>query len=250
MQDQPEAASKIRVFYLNLLSDEKRLSHLMAQTGSLDRFSFCRVAGVDGATLPELARQALVLDRSWAQQKGTIGCSLSHVAVWERVAAHEAPFSIVIEDDVDIGGLARLADYALPDDADLIFINDRMVPPRPEPAGPRVLPIAATLEHLDTRTTAMGADGYILYRHAARKLLDAVERDLCYGHVDGRLLRYCVSEADIAGLPADSWIASVVRCHHNPARPPAAGILKGYCASSPLIRHGGFPRTREMFDRV
>ncbi len=72
----------------------------------------------------------------------------------------------------------------------------------------------------------MEVDGYFFYGHTARKLRDAVERDLCDGHVEGRLLRCCASEDDMAGLPADSRIASVVRRHHEPARPPTAGIIR------------------------
>jgi hypothetical protein len=80
-------------------------------------------------------------------------------------------------------------------------------------------------------------------------LLAACRKDLFYGHVDGRLLRYATSEEDLAQLPSDSWIAGVIRNHHHATLKPTLGLVRGYCLSEPLVRHRGIESSRETADQ-
>jgi glycosyl transferase family 25/polysaccharide pyruvyl transferase len=183
-----------------------------------------------------------------AEYKGTIGCFLSHVRAWEEVARLSEQYAVVLEDDVDIVALSQLPPFAIPVDADIIFLNDRMAASNHKIDALRVLPVWCGLEHLDALRSGPGGDGYLLTPNGAKLLLTACLKDFYYGHVDGRLLRYSTSEADLAVLSNDSWIAKVVRNHHHPRLVPTLGLLRGYCLSSPLVVHRGTVSTREAED--
>ena len=66
--------------------------------------------------------------KDWVSLKGTIGCFLSHVSAWEQIAVLKSPYAIVLEDDVDISSLKALHAFTPPDDAEIVFLNDRMSP--------------------------------------------------------------------------------------------------------------------------
>lgn len=211
------------------------------------------VPAIDGRALTREACLELAGDPRWAGNKGTIACFMSHARAWERVAEGPDDHALVVEDDVDLSAVGQFASYDIPRDADVVFINDRMAP-APEACPPRgaARPIRDLLAHLD-RSRAMGADGYLLSKRGARILSDACRRDGYYGHVDGRLLRYCTSAADLSSLGGGSWISGIVANHHNPARPPQMGILRGYSLWPSLVSHapaGAWDSTRARIDSV
>ena len=60
--------------------------------------------------------------------KGPIGCSLSHISLWKKVAHEAAPGALICEDDaVIVGPLPKKwDDYKFPVDADFVFASKRM----------------------------------------------------------------------------------------------------------------------------
>jgi GR25 family glycosyltransferase involved in LPS biosynthesis len=188
----------------------------------------------------------LTANPQWISNKGAIGCFLSHVRVWEAIAATKCEYAVVLEDDVHISGLHLLPEIDFPDTADFVFINHRMCLNRQTPI--EALPIWHALEQQDHTRSGAGTDGYIVTPSAARRLISACERDLFFGHVDGRLLRYVSSESDLTKLGPNSWIAAIIRNHHNPRLVPALGILNGFCLSTPLVHHRGIASSREQAD--
>jgi Glycosyltransferase family 25 (LPS biosynthesis protein)/Polysaccharide pyruvyl transferase len=235
----------IPVFIINLEKDKDRRDLVLNQFAKLPGFKPKIVQAVYGRLLSENVCEILTQEKNWANHKGTIGCFLSHVKAWEEVSRASEPFAVVLEDDADATGLRRLASLTVPDDAEIVFINDRMSPAEGPPAEPTPLPIGRALQKLDAERGGPGGDGYLLTPGGARKLLAACLTDFYYGHVDGRLLRYATTERDIAMVPEDAWIARVIKYHRHPTLIPALGLLRGYCLSSPLVRHLGIASIRE-----
>lgn len=247
-----EPASELRTtqvtaLIINLEKDDERRAAILAQFAGLGEFQPKIVDGVYGSSLPDSLCEALSQDKQWAKNKGTIGCFLSHVKAWEEVARLTDRFAIVLEDDVNVKGLSQLSGLAFPDDAEIVFVNDRMSPAEGG-ATPTALPIWRALQQLEKAHGGPGGDGYLLTPDGARKLLAASAKDFYFGHVDGRLLRYATTESDLVKLPEKSWIAGVVRYHRHPSLVPALGLLKGYCLSWPLVRHLGVASIREAED--
>ena len=244
----------ISVFVINLESDVARRADIVAGFSGLPGFSLHVVPAVAGALLADAVSEALVGDPEWSQRKGTIGCFLSHVEAWERVARLGRGFAVVMEDDVDIAELGRLHDVRIPDDGEIVFLNDRMsvgpAPPGHAGIAPDVLPLRHALRKLDQIRSGPGGDGYLLTAHGAEKLLAACRADLFYGHVDGRLLRYATTRDELAAIGEDSWIGNVLCRHHHPDLMPELGLLKGYCLSFPLVSHKGLSSSRETEDAV
>jgi GR25 family glycosyltransferase involved in LPS biosynthesis len=245
-----ELGGRIPTFVMNLLSDTARRENVIAQFSKLPDFDLNVVVGVDGRELPNQVCLALAQSEHWIRYKGTIGCFLSHVKAWEEVARCSAPFAIVLEDDVHAAGLNRLSTLTLPSDAEYIFLNDRMTPALPPSAVLTALPVWRALRRVDSLRCGPGGDGYLLTPACALKLLAACRKDLFYGHVDGRLLRYATSEEDLAALPSESWIASVIRNHHHPSLKPTLGLVRGYCLSEAVVRHRGIASSRETADQA
>ena len=236
----PQIPGSMTALIINLARDEDRFRSITAILRNEPSFNLVRISAVDGSELPVAARQTLSSNERWATRAGEIGCFLSHSKAWEHVASSTQRFCIILEDDAVPFNLGRLAVTSLPADFDLIFINDRMSggsrSDRPD-LSVSFVPIEDCLVSLAERPKGVGGDGYILSPEGARKLLAAVKKDLFYGHVDWRLLRYCVAPENLSRL-AGSQFASVIRNHHNPNLGPAWGILKGFCSNTPLIHYG------------
>lgn len=242
--------SKIPVYIINLESDLERRELMLDQLSDIDDLEVEFVPAINGSSLSEIVCMALVQEERWVAERGTIACFLSHVRAWEMAAAFDGPFCVIVEDDVTVTGLSELHDIEVPEDADLIFLNDRMASGA-DGDGLTVLPLLRGLERLDRlRNGGAGGDGYLITPSGAQKALAACAKDLFYGHMDGRLLRYAATDEDLALLAPDSWIATVIRHHHHPRMHPAIGILTGYCLSQPLVVHRGIASSRERRNQV
>ena len=239
---------KIPVYIVSLPADVERRGNLLRQFDKLPGFAPRVVTGVYGGALPDSALLHLVEDSRWSSRKGTIGCFLSHVSVWEKISRGPEPLSIVLEDDADASGLAEFGTLVRPDDAEVIFLNDQMSPERYSDAVLRTLPMIKALERLERDRIGSGAYGYALTVSGAQKLSRACQNDLFFGHLDGRLLRYATAPEDLALLSEGSWIGSIVTNHHSRRRPPAFGLVKGYTLSRPLVRHRRVESSRENVD--
>ena len=223
----------VPTFVLNLDRDADRWAAMSERLRDLPFLAVARVAGVYGRDLPAAARLALTRNWFWTSHPGEIGCFLGHARIWEAVAEQPTP-CLVLEDDAVPVGLERLGALAVPDDADLVFVNSRMAVGGAGP--PCCVPIVEAVRMLNRTDRGVGTDGYLLTPEGARKLLAAVERDLFFGHVDWRLLRYSLREVDFNGDLAGTRCEEVVRHHHNPNLPPQWGVLRSYCLDKPLVR--------------
>jgi GR25 family glycosyltransferase involved in LPS biosynthesis len=229
---------KLPTYVINLDRDRDRFGRLDDLLSGITYLSVTRVPGVYGADLPLTALKLLSLSSEWSKRRGEIGCFLSHVKAWEAIAMTSAPFCLVLEDDAVPLGLDRVAALTLPDDADLVFINDRMSPGSRYSSTDQAVecrPLHDSLRVLNQTSYGVGADGYLLTPVAAAKLIAAVEQDGCFGNLDWRLLRYSLEPGDLEQEFGGTRVDVVVRTHHNKLRPPKWGILKAYCINMPLV---------------
>jgi Glycosyltransferase family 25 (LPS biosynthesis protein) len=242
--------SRIPVYIINLERDLLRRSGVADQFAALPEFRLNFLNAVDGVNIPTSALNRLVENEDWAKLRGTIGCFLSHVAAWEQVAQQEGEgFCLILEDDVDVSKLSALSNLTIPTDAELVFVNDRMSPGSSQDT-PQVVGMTEALRKLDRLRTGGGSDGYLLTPSTARKLVEACQSDLYYGHLDGRLLRYTTTQQDLADVGLSTWIASVVQNHHHRRLIPKLGMLKGYTLSMGLVRHCGVDSPRDLADAL
>ena len=240
-------SKKIPAFVINLEKDVKRLETISVSLANEMMFEMVRIPAIAGNDLPHIIRSILAHNDGWASHKGEIGCFLSHIKAWETVAATTTPFSVILEDDAILCGMHRIISANLPEDFDLIFINDRMsVGLRTDASSIPLsfVPVKNNIYLLNERDGGVGGDGYVLTPSGAKKLLATVAKDLCFGHVDWRLLRYCVAPDHLLGALEDSFVASVLINHHNPHLPPAWDILRAYCTNTPLVHFGLLPSSR------
>ena len=240
---------RIRAFIINLESNSDRRSSMTNQFLCLKEFAPSIVVATLGRTLPDVVCRTLVQHVEWSQQKGTIGCFLSHVAAWEQIARSSAPFSVVLEDDVDVSGLGAVRNWELPKDADIVFINDQMSSSDVASETPIISPFAEALKRLNASQGGPGAYGYLLTPQAAQKLLDACRQDLFFGHVDGRLLRYATSVEDLSKIRG-TWLHNVISNHRHPTLISELGLLKGFTSSNPIVFHRGIDSKREAQDTL
>jgi glycosyl transferase family 25 len=93
----------IPVYVINLDRSPQRLDHMGAQLGRLG-IAFERLRAVDGRELkPDYVAGFPPMSAS------QIGCFLSHKLAWQRIAEGDAPYGIVLEDDIHIApGFADL----------------------------------------------------------------------------------------------------------------------------------------------
>jgi FkbM family methyltransferase len=236
----------IPVLVVNLDTDKDRLSDITAQISQFPGFALHRIRGVPGGTLSQLACDILTRTQDYAVGNGVLGVFLAHLAVWEHAAGLAAPFCLVIEDDVELVDLGRLTTFDLPQAIDLVFCNNQMQPTGTEPAGPlRIIGIGESLRALtQAGSLAVGAYGYLLTPVGARKLVAAIKKDLCFGHVDWRLLRYCVTPELVDAAVPGTRVAEVLRNHHHRQR-PAWNVLSACTLIPALALHVWTPSRRE-----
>ena len=239
----PSAEGKIPVICINLDGDIERWSHIERLLPSISGIDLHRLPATNGRQLSDNACHLLVGSEQWISRRGEIGCFLSHVRAWEIIAKSLVPFCVVIEDDISLLGFERIEMLKFPDKFDIIFINDRTSPGGRDSSIceiPVCLPISRSLDALNRTKDGVGSDGYLITPVAAQKLLDATEKDLYFGNIDWRLMRYCVSEELLNKYFINSRVDLVIKNHHNPLLRPAWNILLGYCLSHPLVGFGTF----------
>ncbi len=193
---------------INLDRDVDRMAATRAAFGDLPDFAIERLPGVLGSALPQILLPLLTKSRRC--HPGTVGCFLSHVVAWERVAAGDQPM-LIIEDDSRPVGLERVFDMEIPADAELVFVNTRMADAHDDTATPRIRSTRSILSVKANKkpgAASVGSYGYLLFPEGARKMLAAVARDGTAGHVDWRLFRYGLKAADVEALPGDPWFVN------------------------------------------
>ena len=120
-------------YIINLDTRRDRWDKLMAAEPYLQ--SATRVAGVNGKTLTMNSEIYHMFERNEFQwKKSIIGCNLSHISVWKRVA-ESGTMALVLEDDVRFhnGWLSMWPAYqqAIPADADVLYLGGVLPPNKP-----------------------------------------------------------------------------------------------------------------------
>lgn len=154
----------IRCYVINLDEDTARWTDVAARLNCFPAVAYTRVSGIPG---------------------GTIGCTKAHLAVWREIAAADDPWALVLEDDSCPHSLDQLGPGFRPDPYDLVFCNDRMCPIINCDPG-QIFALGPSLPW----NSAVGTDGYIVTREAAKKLVMLFTRDGLGSHVDLRLYAY------------------------------------------------------------
>ncbi len=161
------------IYLINLDRSADRLRFVTHRLDSLG-LPFTRIAAVEGARLTADERAAFVAarprdgKRSW--RDGQIGCFLSHLDAWRRIAAGPDAYGLVLEDDIHLSDAtpAILAELSwIPANADIVRLESTgqwlsLGPPLASAAGRPVRRI---------RSAAWGAGAYLLSRQAAAQLM-------------------------------------------------------------------------------
>ncbi|MEN2785590.1 glycosyltransferase family 25 protein [Sphingomonas qilianensis] len=162
----------VPIYLINLDRSVDRLRFVTRRMDTLG-LDHTRIAAVEGARLSGGERAAFVAarprdgKRGW--RDGQIGCFLSHLDAWRRIAAGPDAYGLVLEDDIHLSDAtpAALADTAwIPPDADIVRLESTgqwlaLGPPVSQAAGRPVRRI---------RSAAWGAGAYLLSRQAAARL--------------------------------------------------------------------------------
>ena len=205
------------------------------------------VSGVDGGTLPELAARTLTHGAS-GRMKGTLGCFLSHVRIWELCASGDMPYAFAIEDDTCFVLPPPPAVASLitgDEDFDLCFVNEGsqniVYIPEKLPLD-RPLSLERVLATREEAFRGIGTYGYFVSREGARKLLDMVAEDGLVGDVDWRLLLYSVSGEAVDAVQ-NSFMSQSFEFHN--AHRKSTGQLKAIMAPPPIVKtyNGGSIRS-------
>lgn len=167
--------------------------------------SFERVSGVDGSKVDPLTR-FFSQTPSRSLSDGELGCALSHISVWQKVASGDLDNALVLEDDAEpIGAFPlRFAELDIPEDYDLCYVNKRMISRKSafQKDAQTVVPVIQAMLEFDgdSKVQAAGTDGYFLSRKGARRLLDIVRRDRIIAPIDGQLMVVSLNEQEMAVL--------------------------------------------------
>lgn len=238
-------------YVINLDGAEDRWEHVRAAFAKEADVRIERQPGVLTSALPEAA--ITQLSRGADLRRGTLGCFLAHCCMWERMVKEASPWAWILEDDATPRGLGFLFQADIPDDADIIWTSVRSDPAgrRTKPAVPRIAPLVETLRSrimLATGPATLGADGYLLSLQGARKLLSAVRQDGFSGHVDWRLVRYGLPEADREQFGSAHWFWSAGGMQSRRGD-IAWGIVNAYtCSPAVTGLNPRFPSLRKRED--
>ena len=160
--------------YINLDRAEARRAYMQGEITRLG-LPVARLAAVDGGKLTDADMQRLHPSAAMHRMaKAEVACFLSHRNCWIKIAAAEARFGAVFEDDIAFSddALAFLGeDSWLPEGADLIKIETTsrmvMLDRKALPVKGRAL-VRLTSRHL-------GGGGYIVSKACAARLVKATE---------------------------------------------------------------------------
>lgn len=175
----------MHAYVINLARSTDRRQHIEAELAKVG-LGYEVVPAVDGRKLdlsgPQLVRPGepgQFCSPDWATRSaipGVVGCSLSHLLVYERVLASGAEAAVVLEDDIALAlDLAQVTD-ALPSHlsgAEVVLLNfDSRDTCRMSSQGALALPGGRMLcLPLDVDQPHSSA-GYVITREACRRMLD------------------------------------------------------------------------------
>jgi GR25 family glycosyltransferase involved in LPS biosynthesis len=214
-----------KIYCINLDTRKDRWDNLIKSEPYLESMME-RIPGVNGKTI-QMNRfiYDLFLRNEFKWKKSVIGCNLSHMTAWSKVATGEAERVLILEDDVrfEKDWLQRWDQYAehIPADADVLYLGG-VLPPN-KPALPHALEAVNSYWSRVKPNTFFSpvpmpvfhfcAYSYILTKSGAKKIIDYMKNseqksftvsDHLLGHplvgltkyIAQPLLSYCFQEED------------------------------------------------------
>lgn len=176
------------VYVINRKCDAERFSRFSKSCAKW-RVNFERVEGVDLRLQPDFLNsyRHRIAEKCYNKLefvRGVYGCFLGHREAWKRVVAGTCDWALVCEDDARFLGPIprRVSDYGLPDNAEIVFCNQRMADGLLGDgfcgSGFEYVSAACALGRLldwNPHVIAPGGDAYFLSKGGARKLLSIFE---------------------------------------------------------------------------
>lgn len=162
------------VYVINMAANMTRMARVTADLGR-QGIPFTRFEAVDGRALSSetLARvydPALNARRARHPLIGPeIGCYLSHVALWQRIAAGDAPGGVILEDDFSAGDDLAAVLAALADDTGAWDIA-KLFAARPDRATVARRPLVAGREIVVPYKVPNTTLGYAIRQETAARL--------------------------------------------------------------------------------
>ena len=168
------------------------------------------VQGVFGRHLPAAAIERLTSSEiESAPGKGSLGCTLGHIAALEALLQSSFDHALILEDDAYpmVHLPAKLSTLGIPKDYELCFVNQRAVMPAIDGGVfdgqfAHSVHLSDVVRHWPPRLTAPGADAYFITRSAAKKVIDRFKIDGFGHYYDWRLVGYSLPE----GYPVDEHL--------------------------------------------
>lgn len=163
------------IFLINLDKDDARLDSASAEL-SRAQLSWTRIPAVNGRNLPD-EKVASVYDAKLNRRRARhpmtrpeIGCYLSHIEAWHKIAAMDAPGAVVLEDDFRVtGDLGATVSAISADQGDWDMTKLFSFRPGAKHRHPRPIANGVTLvEPYKIPSTTLG---YALRKDAATRLL-------------------------------------------------------------------------------
>ena len=249
------------IFVISLDSQRERRSNIIRQfeCASLMPTLITALDGHDGKF--PFARYRHLSGRFWDNESefkpGAFCCFLSHARCWRQIAGGTDEIGLVLEDDVEINAQA-IADFSVenPKESDLVFVNQRTSNYLTH--LPAVSSDCVGMGDLITRLIsdgtfaksipAPGADGYVVSRKGAKKLLGMMDtRGICMGvdyalvlnSLDARQIE-TLSKIDGANLPFSTrcFLANENRLATEPIN-----LKSTIHTGTPLVKLGHFEST-------
>lgn len=245
----PRTGPSYAIAVVNMDRNTERLRQVRAAFASAT-VPLRRIPAVEGSRLPATAVARLA--GTPTAPRGTLGCFLSHAAAWESLLAGDDEALLVLEDDVI--PLVALPDHLggldLPEGWDIVFVNDRLEPRTlPHPGqGFTTHTAAAALRAFHPEDNAPGADGYLVSRAGARRLLDWTAADGFDGDVDWRMVAYSLHPAEVAAIAEGSHAKRELQRLQRDI--PRHGRLHAHVLHPALVRTVGISSDREDQNRL
>lgn len=193
-----------KVWMINLDRDVARLARVTEWYRDLG-VTFERFPAVLGSAVGE-AERFLSLRFGRETQDGTLGCALSHIGLWNRIANSDDEYALVLEDDAKpIAPFPRdIWELGCPRDFDVLYVNARMVPRTltATPAEPAVLPLMEAMALRAPGQRGHGTDGYFISRKGAARMLRLAHQDRVLGHIDLQMIACGITEEQFTRLVA------------------------------------------------
>lgn len=171
-----------RIWCINLLRRQDRREYMKSIAGDLDIQFLDAVDGQELSMTPEIAH--MFRNNDFNNRRAIIGCALSHVTLWKKLASSDQPCFLIMEDDVEWAdnfpdkvrhAVGQVCQYS--NDWDILYLgftiyNNIRQPIRGELWNDKFPDVTPFDRHFD----GTGFFGYVLSKQGAVKLLLHIER--------------------------------------------------------------------------